>query len=278
MKNNILLTTLCLGFLVFLFNSNSGGAGAVQDRDRTGSPLALGTCANCHGGGNFNSSVNVEILDGETAVTAYEPNRQYTFRVTVTASNNPAGYGFQAVVLNGDDANAGVFGAAPAGTAVTTLNNRQYFEHNARSTTNTWSIDWTAPAAGTGGVRIYAAGNAVNGSSGESGDSPTHLETPITIMESVTNQSSLVQNLNLEMEIFPNPVQDVLNIALNGAESGRFQLRLMNAAGQVIQSNPIDVYAGRAKRQINVQNLPAGHYTLMISDGKRAQSLPLIKR
>jgi len=71
MKKNVLLTVLGLSFLAFLFLDASSGVASSQGKDRTGSPVASGTCANCHNGGNFNTSVSVQLLDPPAWLTAF---------------------------------------------------------------------------------------------------------------------------------------------------------------------------------------------------------------
>ena len=279
MKKNLLFSVLGILFLAFLFFDASSGAGSAQNADRTGSPIASGNCGNCHNGGNFNSSVAVELLDGEEVVTTYQPGQLYTFKVTVSASNNPAGYGFQAVALQGtDNLNAGTFGDAPSGTKVSMVDDRNYFEHSERSTANSWSIPWTAPEAGTGDVSIYAAGNAVNGAAGSGGDTPTTLATPLVLTEASTSASYALQTLDLEMKVFPNPVTDILNLELNSTEQGNFQLQLFNTTGQLMLSKSIEVNMGNNTERMNVGNLPQGHYFLHLGDGKRGQTMGILKQ
>lgn len=278
MKKNVLLTTLGLLFLAFLFYEASSGVAAAQNADRTGAPGSDSSCNSCHGGGNFNASVSVAVLDGETAVTAYEPGKKYTFRVTVNASNAPAGYGFQAVgVVAEGNANAGSFGTAPTGTQVTSLNGRQYFEHSGRSTGNSWAIEWTAPAAGTGEVRFYAAGNAVNGDFNSGGDSPDRLDSPLSLSENVASSLAAVEQLDLNMKVFPNPVQDRLNLQVEGSENGRFELRLLNTAGQLVRSAQVLIANGRSNEQLEVTELPAGLYFLHLTDGRRVKTMHVVK-
>lgn len=278
MKKNVLLTTFGLLLLAFLFFEASSGVAASQGADRTGAPGADADCNSCHGGGNFGTSVSVQVLDGQTAVTTYEPGKKYTFKVTINASNSPAGYGFQsvAVVANGN-ANAGSFGTAPNGTQVTNLNGRQYFEHGARSAANNWSIEWTAPSAGTGEVRFYAAGNAVNANGDSGGDSPAKLPAPLSLAESITSSVAAIEQLDLQMKVFPNPVQDRLNLQIDGSENGRFQLRLLNTTGQLVQSGQIQIVNGRANERLQVQDLPAGYYYLHLTDGRRVKTVGIVK-
>lgn len=278
MKKNVLLIAFGLGFLAFLFYASSSGAAASQEADRTGSPVASGTCANCHSGGNFNTEVSAQVLDGETAVTAYEPGKQYTFTVSISASNNPSAYGFQSVALTADNSNAGSFGTAPDGTQVETLNDRQYFEHSTRSDSSSWSIEWTAPAVGTGDVKFYAAGNAVNRANGSGGDSPDILDMPLTLTENVVSNTAAIEQLDLRMRVFPNPVEDVLNLQVEGSENGRFQLRLLNTAGQLIQTDQIEVVNGYANQQLQVHDLPGGHYFLHLTNGRQLKTMGIVKK
>lgn len=277
MKKNTLLAALGLCLLAFLFYDASGGVGAVQNANRTGSPGSSAGCNACHGGGNYNAAISVEVLDGETPVTAYEPGQKYTFKVTINAENNPAGYGFQSVAMvAADNSNAGSFGEAPTGTDVVTLNNLQLFEHAQRSAENSWSIEWTAPAAGTGDVQIYAAGNAVNGG-GTSGDSPTSLENPLVLTENVASSLAAIERLDLNMNVYPNPVRDQLNIQITGAENGRYQWGLFNKHGQRLRADQIEVIDGRADRLIPVADLPAGAYLLRLHNGRGVQTTLVAK-
>lgn len=107
-------------------------------------------------------------------VTEFIAGETYTITVEITSSNGtPAGFGFQATVLDGSNNFIGSFSSPSAGTGVVATGGRDYWEQSATSVVNnTFSINWTAPAAMTT-VTIYAAGIAANGNGGTSGDSPT---------------------------------------------------------------------------------------------------------
>lgn len=280
MKINVLLTALGLLFLAFLFYGSSSGAALIQAADRTGSPVGSGSCATCHSGGNYETTVIAQVLDGETAVTEYEPGKTYTFKLTVNTDNGvPAAFGFQAVALTGEDnVNAGSFGVAALPARITLLNSRQYFEHFEPSTQNNWSIEWTAPVAGTGDVFFYAAGNAVNRNNSTSGDEPDLLDEPLVLTESVVSSVFAVATLDLEMTVFPNPVRDLLNLRIRGTENGRFQLRLFDAGGRLLRSTPVEVTGGRAEQQLAVEELPGGLYFLQLSDGQRVKGMVVRKQ
>ena len=178
-----------VGFAWFLL-SNSGGAASVQNVDRTSSPLGVGSCGSCHSGGNYTPVISTELLDNNSVVTKYSPGKQYQVRVTIVAGNNPRGYGFQMVSLSGNNnVQGGSFGTAPTGFNKVTLNNRVYVEQSSTRTSGTFIIPWTAPVVGTGSVRFYSAGVAVNGSNGTGGDSHVQAALPLTVAEDVTSIS-----------------------------------------------------------------------------------------
>lgn len=159
--------------------------------DKTGGPLSTGTCADCHSGGNFSPSVSMEVLDGNNnPVTDYVPGNNYTVNISVTAgAGAPSGYGFQAVALDGANAQAGTFGTpTTSNSQISNSGSIQYIEHSGASSSGVFSYPWTAPASGTGNVVFYYMGLAVNGMGNTAGDSPTSPGT-ITLTESATPQA-----------------------------------------------------------------------------------------
>ena len=181
--NKILYFLIPIG-MAWALLSNSGGAAAVQNVDRTSSPLGVGSCGSCHSGGNYSPVISVELLDNNTVVSKYSPGKLYQVKVSIAAGNNPRGYGFQLVSLSGNNnIQGGNFGNAPAGFNKISLDNRVYVEHSSTRSSGSFVIPWTAPAVGTGSVRFYSAGVAVNGSGGSGGDSHVQAALPVTIAE-----------------------------------------------------------------------------------------------
>ena len=270
--------SLLLGFGAFLFTSNSSGAGASQGADRTGSPVANGTCANCHQGGNFGASVTAQLRKEGQVVTSYIPGETYKFRVIINTTTSPAGYGFQSVALvDSDNANAGTFMNEPSGTRITTLSDRLYFEHRQRLTTESYEIDWMAPANGTGDVSFYAVGNAVNGS-GTSGDEVATLTSPLTISEEVASSVFDVATLDLDWNIYPNPVADAINMNVNLEESDDFQLRIIDQTGRLIRTNEITLNRGENRNQYQVSDLNTGIYFLQLVNAEGVATQRFLKK
>lgn len=153
----------------------SGGVGSVLVQDRTGSPIAIGTCTSCHGGGGYNPSLSVTVRDiGNNVVTTYTPGDQYTVEYSITGSGSPTGFGMQAVILDAANNGAGAYGTINTpNSQISVVGGRDYFEQQGIQAAGFFSVDWTAPASGTGTVTIYGMGIALNGNGGTSGDNAT---------------------------------------------------------------------------------------------------------
>lgn len=280
MKFQFIYTFFALALGAYLFMGSANGAGATQSIDLTGSPLGGGIfCSFCHTGGSFSPSLAVQVLDNGTPVTAYEPGKTYSLRVAITAgAGSPSRYGFMAVALTGaTNQGAGAFGTPPAGMRKTTISNRVYVEHNTPSMANTFEVEWTAPAAGTGDVRFYSSGNAANNNNESTGDNAVRLTMPLTLTEMATSNLSTTQ-LFRQMSAWPNPVSDELNIRIVTAKSGLFKMEVLDAQGRWLRSEEVQLAAGENNLRRNWNDATSGVYFVQFSDGEGVATLRVLKR
>lgn len=257
---------------------NASGPGQVQSTDRTGSPLSPGSCndTGCHSGGSFGTSVDIKVLSGETEITAYQPGELYQLVIEINTTSDPAEYGFQAVALSGDDnVNAGSFGTAPSGSQIISINNRDYFEHASPRASAVATIEWTAPATGTGDVSFFAAGNAVDGNNTNSGDQSA-AATLVLPEESPSGTADRL--VDLSVDIFPNPASELLRINLNGERSMELQLYLINMLGQTVRHSEIGLRSGVVTSQeLDISDLPRGNYFLQVRDQDKTMARKIVK-
>ncbi len=272
---------LCLG--AFLLLSNANGAAEIQQEDRTFSPLSGNTsCQTCHNSGAFSPTIAVEMLDGDNiATTEYIPGETYTLRVNITpTTGTPQRYGFQAVALLGDDnLNAGTFGTPPSGIQVITLEERDYAEHSMPNTTDgNFEIEWQAPEAGSGTVRIYASGNAANGNGTSGGDGGVTLQNPLMLFEG-TGPSAIAapETLFTQMHLSPNPARETLTVQINSEETGNFQLAIRSVDGRLLQKQRLTVNAGDQLFPVEISTLQSGLYLLQLTDGQRVSTQKFVK-
>ncbi|BDC52354.1 hypothetical protein F183_A46690 [Bryobacterales bacterium F-183] len=152
--------------------ANSAGAPARL----SGAP-GEGTCAGCHGSTAVNSGGGSLTISLPGGASTYTPGQTYRVRVTL-ADPTAARWGFSMTVKKESSTDfVGSFAvpAEPATRLVQLNGSNQYATHSPngtfrqQTTQAAWEVDWTAPAAGTGAVRFYAAGNAANNSASADG-------------------------------------------------------------------------------------------------------------
>lgn len=278
MKMRIFYNLFALALLAFVFQSRSTGPAALQGIQATGAP-ANGTCANmgCHTTGAFSPELKLEILDGGNAVTAYIPDKSYTMRVTITpAAGSPNGYGFQALTLDGSDSQAGSWGNVGAGKHVVTIGGRDYVEHNTPNTdSDFFEMEWVAPAAATGDVTVYAAGIAAN-LNGNAGGDGTAVNTLVLTEDNSSNVTNVLGQY-ANMKVFPNPVQETLNLEITSRTSGNFTLRFTDISGKVIRSEQLNLHSGLNETSLLVNDLEKGHYILQLSGEAHLTSAAMLK-
>ncbi len=82
----------------------------------------------------------------------------------------------------------------------------------------------------------------------------------VTITTVGIDNNTAVNNLN----IYPNPANDVLNIVFNMAETNNVEVKLMNNAGQLVFNEKLTHFSGNYNKQLNIASYAAGNYMLQI--------------
>lgn len=284
MKLRIIYTLFALTFGAFIFLNNSGGRATVTLQGNTGAPndnsSGNQTCVACHNSGNFVVTPTVELLDANGTATTDNlvSGETYTVKVNVNSTESPSGYGFQIVALNAADGidgtpiNTWTVPTTSTNVQLATLTNgRQYAEQVSTSSSKEFVMEWTAPASGD--VTFYLSGNATNGNGGTSGDNGVSTSTAFSIGTTATNELEK----NLAVEIFPNPVTDVISLRTNAEKTNTYDLILVNQNGQQMKSEKITITAGQNVSTLPVANLAAGIYNLVLSDGKNQVVKKILK-
>ncbi len=268
------LFVAALGITLFLGNSNGRADGANWGNtgapgDETLSSGASRTCQTCHGTGQTQVSLDIEVRDGSgELVTAYVPNETYNVSVIINHADGPmpAGYGFQMVsLINSDDSDVNAWSNPSTNTKIATASNtgRSYAEHNGVSVTNTFEVEWTAPAVGSGDVTFYSSGNGVNengttGGDGADTNSLTLAEDTDTGINGVYSAANLI--------VAPNPTQGFTNINLKDVANTSFTLDLLSVNGQLLSSRKIQVDHNNFQYQLPLNDLSNGIYFIRLAN------------
>ncbi len=274
MRRIIIPTLLFTAFGIISISSQFGVA-TIQNKDRTGSPVGTTKCNACHTGATFSVSISASLKDASgMVVTSYDPDTNYVYEVTLSSTGASA-YGFEAVsLLASSNLNAGTLNVGSSNTKLKVLSGRTYADHTDRSTLGVFTLNWTAPAAGSGTVNFYTCGIGCNSNSAPTGDKAASGNI-LTITENPAN--GINENEILPMQIYPNPVSEFLYLKSTVSESGT--LRVFDLQGQLISTFSLNIQNG-ATQNIDVTNFNSGTYLINFSstNGKNNFTMPFLKK
>lgn len=265
MKNfiYIAITVFAGMFLLVSFEELGHGKKDGTEPGHTGSPGdSLKNCTVCHGG---------TALPVDGWVRTNIPNEGYTpgTTYTITAINTEHGatrFGFQ---VSPQDSNGTLIGTLViSDTARTKLvGNDKYVTYREAGVEGVdslkWEFNWVAPAEGTGDVTFYAAFNS-NADGHKDGDH-TYLS-KLTVREKW--KTGLAKNTLLQFAAYPNPANNVINIATDNVSPNMF-IDIINLQGKQVDVSATQIQNGL--HSINTSNLSNGVYVVRIHDnGKTA--------
>ncbi len=247
------LFALVIGAVLFM--SNRGGSPG----GRTGSSTDGSTCgtgSGCHNKSNT-QVIPQDMISSDIPATGYAAGATYTLIVNPKKMGTSV-WGFEMMVENAAGTGVGSFAN---GTDVNTKDNGLRATHKASSSAKaneqTWTMQWTAPASGTGDIRFYAASLAANGNGTTNGDDVI-IDT-LFVSENAT--SSVADLTHVAVELYPNPATNRINIV--GYENLNASLSVFNKLGVEVLCLPF-------ANQIDISNLPKGSYHLKIINGDMA--------
>jgi uncharacterized protein (DUF2141 family) len=227
--------------LVWLANNANPPTG------RTGAPFD-GHCNNCHNDGNpggFDGTVDISGLP-----STIEPNTTYPITLTMTpTAGTPIKGGFQLVVVNGNNANAGDLTPVNSQTGTEVFGGREYIEHRGGKLFSggsaSWNFNWKSPLNAAGNViNVYFIGNFTNNNNQNTGDYP------VAFMQSFDFNA-------------PPPVTatitDINHVSCFGGNNGS---ATVEAGGGV---PPYTYLWSNGQTTATATNLAAGNYTVTVT-------------
>lgn len=282
MKLRIIYNFFAIALLAFIFQSRSAGPATVQGLQVTGAPGSdgdMGTCGNsgCHPQGSFNPSLSIELLDDAGgAVDKYVPGTTYNVRITVTAGDGaPAAYGMQAVVLDAGENDVSNWTDVPSGLQTANVGGRNYLEQSSASQENIFITKWTAPAASTGAVTFYSAGLAINSNGNTAGDGSANSS--LTVAEDDENSTSNLDRDFATINIYPNPVGEVMTLDITSRTAGAFEVNFADVSGKILRTETISLTSGKNEKSFNVSDLQKGYYLIQLCGDEHVTAKQMIK-
>lgn len=275
MKNALLLSfgavIACLTFAGW----TSGPSGTSA-----GSNIAIAGCngsgTGCHGTASTNTTSSIMLINQSTNDTVtngeYTPGANYD--IIVTGMNATAlDFGFAFTASHTGPVQAGTFTNPATGTQLTPLSPLTVFEHSGKidgmSGSFSASVEWTAPAQGSGDVSFALTVNGVDSNNAATGDEwstnlITYREGPPASVNDVTAKNGIV--------LYPNPAINSINVQVLNSRSTEYSYHIYNVDGSIAMHGQF-VQDG----QISIRDLPVGNYFIKVSDGNNTTAVPFIK-
>lgn len=261
MKIKSIFLFVALILLGGIFMSNRGGRAKDGRMGMTGAPGdavingSLANCSYCHSGGNYTLNPTIEMYDSENKKhTSYTPGETYKMVLKMNPTVKPPRYGFQMIaILDATSVVQNTLTIPSIDGQITTLNARQYFEHNKASTLDSFTVQWTAPAIDLGSVSFYYVALAANGNNENNGDRVFQKKTTIFPATAATNSKNVSK-----IKLYPNPSQ--VDIKINSPVEAN-TATIINSIGNKVSEN---VFI--QNESIDIRDLKAGLYFIQLSD------------
>lgn len=289
MKKNFILLSTTLGIASITLCSYPSNPGISGAGDCTGATSSSTTCARsgCHSSSTATTNNGVVLIDKATStpVTSgvYTPGKIYTVTLSGTNTNALPKFGFQVCAVNSSKASVGTISNIPSNTSSDAVGTKKILEQTAAISgtvvagTAAYSItfDWTAPASGTGTVTFYSIINAVNGNTTESGDN-VGAQVSKTFTENTTSVKEL--SAQIQTKIYPNPANYLLNIELENATVGNYNMQVSDMNGKTVLNQNEIVNSASFVSKLNIAALAQGNYFLRIENNNATRVIPFIKK
>ena len=287
MKKKILLFTSVTLFTAAIFMSNAGGPAHISWQNRTGSDGTTNHCgtAGCHvTPGSYTSlppEIRVWTIPLQNDTSYYIPADTYQIIIDCQSVTAPK-WGFQVSASYNDGSYhpAGTFFYTNGNLHDTTINGFQIVEPNTAQTILNSSIgmvmNWVAPADTTiDSVTFYCTINLVNGDNLPTGDNYTNFKRTLRRSGYVASVKKLAAEI--KCTAYPNPVTDQLNISIEDAEKGNYDIRVFDINGKVVEAQTAAV-GSSYKGSVNTSAWAKGIYHLQLRKGDAQKTIAITKQ
>ncbi len=307
-KQFVLIPFVAVAISLVLCSYHSGPA-LSHGWDCTGAETGLQNPAGCSSGGGCHASaataaitIDIELDSAGIPVTKFVAGKSYTVKITGTntGSTSLPGFGYQISCISGATAqvtptNAGTWGTPPATSQFAAPQSGNFVlniieqSNTTAPTTGTGTtgttyqkiIPWTAPATGMDTVSFWVALNAVNGDTRADAGDLWNVNHAMYIVEdtAVVHPNGIATvSVNNGFTVYPNPVNEVLNLQFDNAQSDNYTISVYNVNGQMVASEKVNLNTASAATSINTSAWEPGVYIVSLQAGSTQQLVKVVKQ
>ena len=229
---------------------------------RTGAP-GEPDCTQCHAGTTQSGFGIVDFTYSGTD-QKYVEGQTYSMTIgSISGSKN----GFEMVVLDENDENAGSF-ISGTNSNVITSNGREYIRQSSSLGISSWSFDWVAPSTDVGDLTVYYAYNKSNNDNSPSGD-PIYLGQHVIYSSYVTGVSEY-DYLNNRFKIFVDKNNNALKLDFYTNNPELVVLQIRNVSGQLLLQKDLGVKNNMNTSEVDISSVDQpGIYVVSLFIGNK---------
>jgi len=278
-----LMISIAAAISIITFSSYENDL-ATKGLNLTGANGSSTTCSGstCHGnstGANLVLSIIVTDNMGNVVNGSYIPG--VTYRITVKGQLASGGspmsvFGLQFTTGKSNDGSFTLIGNTLKSIVIPPY---EYIEHNGpipATSGNTYStyFFWKAPPAGAGIITFYCTMLAANGDHTINGDVDDNAS--LSLIEGSTSVADLSKEGTIK--IYPNPVEDRLNISFDMKSSGDYTVSIYDLSGRKITQKDLSGKSGIFETTVNSSNWTSGMYIVDIAKDGAHKKANIIRK
>jgi len=173
-----------------------------------------------------------------------------------------------------------LFGAIKCISVIINSGGLRFLEHrqSISGTGNAYRVvfDWTAPAAGSGPVTLWAIFNSVNGNGLADAGDRSSMPFSATIPEAALGIASVDEEKVIR--IYPNPATDYVHIELQNAERGAYHISVFDLAGRQVYHSEILINLDAATMGMETSGWAPGMYAVRITGAHAQWTVPFVRK
>lgn len=278
-KQYFISSVLATAITVFVFSSFSNGLAALNGSNQSGNFAAEGSCAgtNCHAANNPNLILTYKVYKTSDPsmlpVTSYEPGAVYQIKFQGFYINGLDDFGYQISIVDKMGSSQGLV-LYPGNVQKVYVNGVDVFEQRAPIAGRPFdyidSLQWVAPGAGKGTIKINIALLASNNNGSPLGDIANAVQIPLT-----EGNPNAVKEISQEHGIFlyPNPAQNFITLHYTASVKNE-AFYIIDISGKLMMSGKVEP----PLHSIDISGLPAGQYFINLAHEGQKISKAFIKQ
>ncbi|MFT5723023.1 MAG: hypothetical protein ACI9JN_000128 [Bacteroidia bacterium] len=92
----------------------------------------------------------------------------------------------------------------------------------------------------------------------------------------VSTKLSVASLQLLSLTYYPNPAKNIVHLDFGSMSTDELTAKVVDLTGRVLQTDTFDVYPGQNSQNINVSELPAGNYLILLGNSKGSATLKIV--